>query len=43
MVQNMNEKENEYFNLLIEDRKDSARTLEKRSMRGVMKSVVDKY
>ncbi len=39
----MNELENEYFILLNKDRTDSANTLEKPSMKGIKKSVVDKY
>lgn len=33
----------EYFNALVQDRKESADTLEKPSMRGVKSSVIDKY
>lgn len=39
----MNTQENKYFELLHKDREESARTLEKPSMRGIKKSVVDKY
>ena len=39
----MNNQEKEYFEALSADRIDSAKTLEKPSMRGVKKSVVDKY
>lgn len=39
----MNERDEEYFNILTKDRADSANTLEKPSMRGVKRSVVDKY
>lgn len=34
---------NNYFELLINDREESAKTLQKPSMRGVQKSVVEKY
>lgn len=39
----MNNQEKEYFEALSADRADSAKILEKPSMRGVKKSVVDKY
>jgi len=39
----MTEQERKWFDSLIEDRKESAKTLEKPSMRGVRKSVVEKY
>ena len=39
----MNEVERKYFAELTKDRKDSADTLEKPSMQGVKKSVVEKY
>ena len=39
----MNRQEELYFQALSEDRSESADTLEKPSMRGVKKSVVDKY
>ena len=34
---------NDYFNALVRDRKESADTLEKPSMKGVKSSVIDKY
>ena len=39
----MTEQEKRYFEKLTEDRSDSAKTLEKPSMRGVKRSVVEKY
>lgn len=39
----MNENEKQWFDALTEDRMESAYTLEKPSMRGVQRSVVDKY
>ena len=39
----MTEEEKRWFDALIKDRMDSANTLEKPSMRGVQRSVVDKY
>lgn len=39
----MNKRDLEFFKLLSEDRADSANTLEKPSMRGVQRSVVEKY
>ena len=39
----MTEQEKQWFDALTKDRIDSARTLEKRSMSGVQRSVVDKY
>lgn len=39
----MNEQDRLFFSALYEDRADSAKTLEKPSMRGVKKSVSDKY
>lgn len=39
----MTELQKKWFTLLTKDRQDSARTLEKASMRGVQRSVVDKY
>jgi hypothetical protein len=42
-TENMTEQENRWLNALTTDRMDSANTLEKPSMRGVQRSVVDKY
>lgn len=39
----MNEKDKKYFEALHRDRADSAKTLEKPSMRGIKKEVVEKY
>jgi len=39
----MTEQEQQWFDALTKDRAESARTLEKPSMRGVQRSVVDKY
>lgn len=39
----MNEQEKQWFDALAKDRMESANTLEKPSMRGVQRSVVDKY
>lgn len=39
----MNEQEKSYLEALYKDRVDSAKTLEKPSMRGIKKEVVDKY
>ena len=39
----MTEQEKKFFEKLTEDRSDSAKTLEKPSMRGVKRSVVEKY
>lgn len=39
----LTEQENEWFYALMQDRADNANTLEKPSMRGVQRSVVDKY
>lgn len=39
----MNEQEKHWFDALTKDRMDSANTLDKPSMRGVQRSVVDKY
>jgi hypothetical protein len=39
----MTEQEQQWFDALTNDRAESARTLEKPSMRGVQRSVVDKY
>jgi len=39
----MTEQEKQWFDALAQDRSDSAHTLEKPSMRGVQRSVVDKY
>ena len=39
----MNEKDRKYFEALHRDRADSAKTLEKPSMRGIKKEVVEKY
>lgn len=39
----MTEQERRWFDALTTDRMDSANTLEKPSMRGVQRSVVDKY
>jgi len=39
----MTEQTQQWFNLLTKDRSESADTLEKPSMRGVQRSVVDKY
>ena len=39
----MNEKDREYFEALHQDRADSANMLEKPSMRGIKRSVVEKY
>jgi hypothetical protein len=38
----MNEQEKHWFDALTKDRMDSANTLDKPSMRGVQRSVVDK-
>src|SRR3954468_13652602 len=42
-MMSMEKQQAAYFDALSEDRKDSARVLEKRSLRGVKNSVVDKY
>ncbi len=39
----MTEEQNKWFENLVKDRQDSAKTLEKHSMRGVKTSVVEKY
>ena len=39
----MNKQEEMYFQVLSKDRAESADTLEKPSMRGIKKSVVEKY
>jgi hypothetical protein len=39
----MTEQEKKWFDALTKDRMESAYTLEKPSMRGVQRSVVDKY
>ncbi len=39
----MNKQEKQWFDALTKDRMDSANTLEKPSMRGIQRSVVDKY
>ena len=39
----MNKRETEYFELLRQDREESASMLEKPSMRGIKDSVVEKY
>lgn len=39
----MTEQEQQWFDALTKDRAESADTLEKPSMRGVQRSVVDKY
>lgn len=39
----MTKQQKEWFDKLVEDREDSAKTLEKPSMRGVKNSVVEKY
>jgi len=39
----MTEQEKQWFDELTVDRSENARTLEKTSMRGVQRSVVDKY
>lgn len=39
----MNSQEKAYFDALHKDRTDNAKTLEKRSMRGIKESVVEKY
>ena len=39
----LTEQEKEWFYALMQDRADNANTLEKPSMRGIQRSVVDKY
>ena len=38
----MNQLEKDYFNELIEDRKESSRAIKKKSMRGIEETVVQK-
>ena len=42
-VPTMTEQEKQWFNALTKDRSDNARTLEKPAMRGIQRSVVEKY